>query len=50
VVEECKALFNCPHISETITTKMYEFLHKYMYLDNELCKVFNDRANADLSA
>jgi len=26
------------------------FLHKYVYLDSELCKVFNDRATAELRA
>jgi len=25
-------------------------IHKYMYLDNELCQVFNDRATAELRA
>jgi len=49
VIEECKMLFNCPPVFETMTTKKYKFLHKYMYRDNELCKLFNDRAIADLS-
>jgi len=50
VVDECQALFNCPPISETITIRTHTFLHKYMYLDNELCQVFNDRATAELRA
>ena len=33
-----------------ITIRTHTFLHKHMYLDNELCKVFNDRATAELRA
>jgi len=50
VVDECKALFNCPPISKIITIRTHKFLLKYMYLDSELCKVFNDRATAELRA
>jgi len=39
VIEECKALFNCPAVSETTITRKYNFLHKYTYFDNELCKL-----------
>jgi len=44
-----KTLFNCPRGSETMTTRKDKFLRKYIYFDNELCKLFNDRATADLS-
>jgi len=30
-------------------TRKYKFLHKYSHLDNELHKLFNDKAMADLS-
>ena len=48
--DECKTPFNCPPIYETITIRTHNFVHKYMYLDNELCKMFNDRATAELRA
>jgi len=51
VVDECQAPFNCPPISETITIRTLKFLHKYItYLDSELCKVFNDKATAEMRA
>jgi len=49
MIEECKTLFNCSPISETMTTREYKFLHQYIYLGNELCKLFSDRAIVDLS-
>jgi len=50
VNEESKTLFYCQSVSDTIITKNYKFLRKYIHLDNELCKLFNDEAMADLSA
>jgi len=49
VTEECKTLFNCLSVPETMITRKYKYLHKYIYLDNELRKLFNDRAITDLS-
>jgi len=44
-----KSVKCCFTVRPSLTKNKYKFLHKYIYLDNELCKVFNDRAIADLS-
>jgi len=48
VAEECNTKCNCQPTSEMITRK-YKFLNKYIYHDNEKCKLFNDRATVNLS-
>jgi len=50
VIAKSKTLFNCPPVFATMTIRKYKLLHKYyICLDNELCRLFNERAIASLS-
>ena len=49
VVDVCLEMFNCLPAEKAIVIRKRNFLNKFCVSDNELCKIFTDRAKKELA-